>query len=70
MPKNLKHEIVDSSIIMFNRFSYVILLILLTSFSKTSLGHIFYEKEGVPENFFFGVSSGAKTANEMIADKA
>jgi hypothetical protein len=43
------------------------LLILLISFSITSAGHFFYEEQGLPENFFFGVSSGAKTANEMMA---
>jgi hypothetical protein len=52
---------------MIKRFSFVLILILLIATLIPIFGHIFDGKNEIPQDFFFGVSIGADTASETIA---
>ena len=56
---------------MVQRFSFVLVIILLFAIVLTSLGHINYKEKKIPDKFYFGVSlSSSKTVEAMaLIDK-
>jgi hypothetical protein len=52
---------------MVQRFSFVLITILMIAILLTSLGHITYKEQKIPENFYFGVSLSSNRTDEAIA---
>ena len=57
----------ESLLIMVQRFSFVLIIILLIAFSITTLGYITYKEKRIPDNFYFGVSLSSNRTDEAIA---
>ena len=52
---------------MVQRFSFVLILILMIAILLTSLGHITYKEKKIPDNFYFGVSLSSNRTDEAIS---
>jgi hypothetical protein len=52
---------------MAQRFSFVLITILMIAFSVPLLGHISYKEKKIPDNFFFGLSMSSNRTDEAIA---